>query len=250
MIQSFRQSVLRACFFLAVLFSAEAALAEPKIPQLTQRVMDQAGMLSPGAKQELEARLTAYEKQTGHQFVLLTIQSLEGLPIENYSLKLVEAWKLGDKKRDDGLLLLIAKKERKMRIEVGYGLEGAVPDATAAQVIRYKLEPAFQAGQYEPGIFAAFEVLMQKASGEAVQIAPKNASGSQEGSGGISLFALLFGLGLIALGMFRPSLLGSIALGMMMGGRRGGRFGGGGFGGGGFSGGGGGFGGGGASGGW
>lgn len=237
--------MLRVVLFLALCIATESAFAEPKIPRLTKRVMDQAAMLSPGARQQLESQLTAYENQTGHQFVLLTVPSLEGLPIENYSLKVVEAWKLGDKKRDDGLLLLIAKQDRKMRIEVGYGLEGAVPDATAAQVIRYKLEPAFKAGQFEQGIFSAFEVLMQKASGEAVQIAPKNASHSEEGSGGVSLFALLFGLGLLALGMFRPSLLGGIALGMMMGGRRGGGFGGGGFGGGG-----GGFGGGGASGGW
>lgn len=247
----FRLTAFRAFLFLALFLATEAAFAEPKIPQLTQRVMDQAGMLSAGSRQKLEAQLTAYEEQTGHQFVLLTIPSLEGLPIENYSLKVVESWKLGDKTRDDGLLLLIAKEDRKVRIEVGYGLEGAVPDATAAQVIRYKLEPAFKAGQFEQGIFAAFEVLMQKASGEAVQIGPKKGSGSEEGSGGISLFALLFGIGLLVLGMFRPSLLGGIALGMMMGGagRRGG-FGGGGFGGGGFGGGGGGFGGGGASGGW
>jgi uncharacterized protein len=239
-------------FFLSVfLGAANAAEAAPPIPQLKERVTDQAGMLSESSRRQLEANLASYERQTGHQFALLTIESLDGHPIEDYSIKVVEAWKLGDKKRDDGLLLLIAKNDRKMRIEVGYGLEGALPDAIAAQVIRHQIEPAFRAGQFEQGIFSAFDVLMKRAAGEAVRVGPDREAHPEEGSGGISLLALLFGLGLLALGIFRPSLLGSIALGMLLGGsgRRGG-MGGGGFGGRGFGGGGGGFGGGGASGGW
>jgi len=239
----------------ALLVWALPASAEPAIPKLTQHVTDQAHVLSPDAAERLEQQLTDYERATGHQFALLTLASLDGTPIEDYSIRVAEAWRLGDAKRDDGLILIVAQADRKMRIEVGYGLEGAVPDALAARVIRHQLTPAFRQGNFDAGITQAFDTLMKAAKGEAVRVGPPP-DREKKGSRLTSLLPVLFWVGLLAI-----SVLGGFGRrrrgGIFIGGFGGGGFGGGsshrggGFGGGGFSGGGGGgFGGGGASGSW
>jgi uncharacterized protein len=230
-----------------------AALAQPAIPDLKSRVTDEAGLLPGPRKSELESKLLSYEKATGHQFALLTIPSLEGESIEDFSLKVAEKWKLGDKKRDDGLLMIIAQAERKVRIEVGYGLEGAVPDAIAARVIRETIVPAFRAGDFDGGIERAFEMLMKAAAGES--LGPPQKPAREKGLPRflpflVMLIFLIFLAGGRGGGGMSGFLIGSM-MGSALGGRRsGGRGFGGGFGGGGFGGGGGGFGGGGASGGW
>lgn len=246
----FQRLVLFASTLLAATLTTITLRAQPPIPELTAHVMDQAGILSDSARTKLEQQLSAYEKQTGHQFALLTIASLEGVPIEDYSIRVAERWKLGDEKRDDGLILVIAKQEKKMRIEVGYGLEGAVPDAIAARVIRHQLRPQFREGNFDAGVLQAFDTLMKAAQGEAVRIGPPKQE--ERGSGGVSLVPIAFWILIMLLVFARGGggFLGGMMLGSMLGGR-GGRGGGGGGGfGGGFSGGGGGFGGGGASGGW
>src|SRR6185436_3359338 len=110
---------------------------------------DIAEMLSPTAEQQLEQKLSAYENNSQHQFALLTIDSLEGDALEDFSIRTVEAWKLGKKGKDDGLLLLVVERDRKLRIEVGYGLEGDITDAVSARVIRNVLGPALRAGTAE-----------------------------------------------------------------------------------------------------
>jgi uncharacterized protein len=130
-------------------------------------VNDQANLLTASERSALEGKLAAYEQKTGQQFALLTVSTLDGQPIEDFGIKVADKWKLGDKKRDDGLILIVVPQDRKMRIEVGYGLEGDVPDAIAARVIREVLTPAFRQGQFAAGIDNAFSVLMQAASGEA-----------------------------------------------------------------------------------
>jgi len=225
------------------------------IPQLTGRVNDNASLLSSAEARQLEARLEAFEAKTGHQYALLTVPSLDGAPIEEYALKVAEAWRLGDKKRDDGLLLIIAQNDRKMRIEVGYGLEGEVPDAVASRVIREVLRPAFQRGQFSYGIQAAFDVLINAAGGDG-QAAPEPPRRAQrQKSGGLPIGLFVVVLVFLALSMFGGGGRGGRRRGgffiLPMGGFGGGGGGGGGWGGGGgFSGGGGGFGGGGASGDW
>lgn len=218
--------------------------AEPVIPALSQRVTDQANILSPSEQQQLEAKLQAYEESTGHQFAVLTLPSLEGLPVEDFSIRVVEKWKLGDEKRDDGLLLLVALEDRVMRIEVGHGLEGAIPDALAARIIRHQLTPAFREGQFYQGLDAALSSLMKAAEGEAVQVGPKQTESSRNHWHSLIFFLVLL---LLFSGRGRgsgvPIILGAGGLGGMGGGRGGGGFGG-------FSGGGGSFGGGGASGRW
>lgn len=256
-----RVAVWALALLLVCLVGASPAAARD-VPPLSGRVSDTADMLSPDAEAALERKLESYEQASKHQFALLTIESLEGDALEDFSIRVVEAWKLGSKGKDDGLLLLIVQKERKLRIEVGYGLEGDVTDAFSARVIRNVLTPALRAGNAEQGINQAFDVLMQKASGGAV---PESATAApkQKRRGGSPLGFIA--LALVLLPFLVPLLLGRRGraapwvvggLGGLGGGyRSGGGFGGysgGGFGGGGggFSGGGGGFGGGGSSGSW
>jgi uncharacterized protein len=225
---------------------APSASAETPLPELSARVTDTAGVLSPKVARSLEERLTRYEREPGHQFAFVSIPSLGGAPIEDFSIRLAEKWHLGDKQRDDGLILLVAKSDRQMRIEVGYGLEGAVPDALAARIIRNQLRPAFRAGQFDQGVTQAFELLMRAARGESVRVGPPKKSPPNW----LSIDNLL---------RVAPFVLFIVLFLFSRWGRRGGGWlyygggysrGGGGFSGGGFSGGGGGFGGGGASGGW
>ncbi len=249
-----------ACVALAVAFAAVGARALD-VPELSARVNDYAGLLDPAHQTALESKLATYEQATGHQFALLTVPSLEGDPIEDFSIRVVEKWKLGAKGRDDGLLMIVAPNDRKVRIEVGYGLEGEITDAFSAGVIREVLAPAFRAGRYDDGIDRAFDLLMAKGRGIAVGLPRQPASERFA-----SVFPLLvFGFVgiLILISIFRggggPGMRrrrgGFVFLPGGFGGRGGGfggGFGGGGFGGGGggFGGGGGGFGGGGASGDW
>jgi len=164
------------------------------VPSLDGRVNDHAGLLPHDRAQDLEQRLADYEQKTGHQFVLLTIDSLEGDPLEDFSMRTVEKWKLGRKKVDDGLLLLIAKKERKVRIEVGYGLEGSITDADSSRIIRHVIAPAFRANDYAGGIELAFAALMNADLGERSDSVPPTTA-----SRGSPLFYLLF--------IMAPSLL-------------------------------------------
>lgn len=138
-----------------------------EVPPLEGRVNDHAGLLSPAVKQQLTERLAAHEQATGTQLAILTIASLEGTPIEDYSIRVVEAWKLGKKGQDNGVLILVAKNDRKMRIEVGYGLEGTLPDITAGRIVRDIMAPRFRQGDYEGGIVRSVEAVIGKTGGEA-----------------------------------------------------------------------------------
>ncbi|HEV8550979.1 MAG TPA: TPM domain-containing protein [Polyangiaceae bacterium] len=249
-----------------VLLFAAAPAAALEVPSLEGRVNDHAQLIEPARAGTIERRLAEYEQTTGHQFVVLTIDSLEGDPLEDFSLRTVEKWKLGHKKADDGLLLLVVKKERKVRIEVGYGLEGNVTDAVSSRVIRNVITPAFREGNYGAGIDRALTALMQadtgKPSGGDTSGAAPDAGGQTDGRRGGSPFLIFLLLPLIIVFLI-IRWLGGGGGGGGYGGYRGyGGYGGwgtgagmgggswGGGGGGGFSGGGGGFGGGGASGSW
>lgn len=223
-----------------------------EVPSLAARINDRAGVLSSDREAELERRLEAYERATGHQLAVLTLPSLEGEPLEDYTMRVVEAWKLGRKDRDDGILLLVANQDRKVRIEVGYGLEGDLPDATAGRIVREIIAPAFRRGDYDAGISGAVDAIIGATGGDGTPLPPpapvrERRSPELGPFGLLLLFAVLFLFG----GGFGGGRRRSRSLGaapMFFGGLGGSR---GGFsGGGGFRGGGGGFGGGGASGSW
>lgn len=220
--------LLRALFVLLLALPRVASALD--VPPLQAHVNDTAGMLSAGERAELEQKLVEYEHKTGRQFALLTIDSLDGDALESFSIRVVEAWKLGQKGKDSGLLLLVVQKERKLRVEVGYGLEGTVTDAFSAQLIRNVVVPAMRAGRAAVGLTQAFDLLMRQAAGEDVA-APEGPADT--GSNGRSRSPF----GWIVLLLFLSPVLIPLFLSSRRGG--GGRWGGGGWGGGGFGGGGG-----------
>jgi len=224
-------------------------------------VVDLAGIIGPHTKIEINRYLSELEQKTTAQMAVLTIKSLEGQTIEEFSLFIAhDKWKLGQKDKDNGVLLVVALKERKYRIEVGYGLEGALPDSLVGGFGRSILTPYFKKRQYSEGVMAAVVAIANEIAdnaGVTITGLPKGKTAVKKSrsSGFISkLFSLGFFLILFFVFIRRPRSFLTLFLLSSMGGRRGpwggssGGFGGGGFGG--FSGGGGGCGGGGASGGW
>lgn len=199
-----RVVVLARALVAFVALVAGAAEARP-VPSLTRRVTDQTGVLGASRARELEERLAAYEQRTGHQFAVLIIPGLEGEVLEQYSVKVAEQWRLGDKRRDDGLLLLVAMEDRAIRIEAGYGLEGAVTDALSSRIIRDIMVPRFQAGDPAGGIDAGIEALMRAAEGESIGPAPTRPGAGPSGSPGrTSFWPFVLVIFFVMLGVPRP----------------------------------------------
>jgi uncharacterized protein len=178
------------------------------VPALRARVNDDAGLLSAAQRQELEARLAAFEAQTSHQVVVLTVPSLEGEAIESFALRVVEQWKIGHTGLDNGALILVASGDRRARIEVGYGLEGVIPDAIASRIIRDVMIPSFRAGAMGEGIVRGADAVMAAARGEEIPAArrPAGDRGVAEGQDplGMALFFAFFG-GMIGAAIGRRS---------------------------------------------
>jgi len=243
--------IVARCAFLVCLLCLPGAVLSLEVPPHEGYVNDHANILSEREKGGLESILRRFEAETTNQVVLLVIPSLEGDSLEDFSIRVAESWTPGPKDRDNGVIFLVAVEDRKARIEVGYGLEGALTDAQSGQILRNLVFPAFRQGAYSSGIQAGVVGILQAIQGEfpsqaARQMAPTRQARTK--ASGL-LLPLLFFLLMFSRGG-RFFLLGGL-LGGMWGGRGGG-MGRGGLGGGfgGFSGGGGGFGGGGASGSW
>lgn len=149
---------------LCLLIGVSAALAA--VPKPSGYVTDEAGLLTAQQIASLNQTLSEYELRTSNQIVILTVKSLEGRDIESYSMAVAEAWKPGQKGKDNGAILVIAPAERKMRIEVGYGLEGVLTDARSAQIIRNILAPHFRTGDYYGGIVGAVTSMEAAIGGE------------------------------------------------------------------------------------
>ena len=165
----------------ATLFIASGARAQT-FPKFTALVVDDAHILAPEQVAALDAKLTALQQQTGHQLVVATIGDLQGYPIEDYSYQLGRAWGVGAKQKNDGLLLVIAPKDRKMRIEAGPGLQGTVTDALSSVIINTQIAPKFKAGDYAGGINAGIDqlaTLIQLPPEEAQKLAAQAAAQSQ-----------------------------------------------------------------------
>jgi uncharacterized protein len=153
-----------AALSLLLLAAGAAAL---DVPFLSGRVNDEARLLDAGSASALESSLKDYETRTGRQIAVLTIPSLAGEDLEGYSLKVARTWKLGRKGKDDGVLILVARDDHKIRIEVGYGLEGALPDALAGRIIREGMVPRFRAGAFAAGIQEGAEAVIAALDGRA-----------------------------------------------------------------------------------
>jgi len=156
-------------FLLAALaLAVPAAAAEKEVPFLSGRVVDEAGIVPPEARARIEQKLVAYEAETGHQVAVLTVPSLEGEAIDDYSLRVAEAWQLGREGVDDGVLFLVAPEDRRMRIEVGYGLEPVLTDLESSVILDSIVAPKFRAGDYGGGIEAGVDAIVASLRGEEV----------------------------------------------------------------------------------
>ena len=156
------------------------AQAEVAVPPLTARVTDLTGTLTAEQKSTLEQRLAAFEASKGSQIAVLMLPSTKPEDIAQYSIRVAEAWKIGRKGTDDGLILVVAKEDRRLRIEVGYGLEGAIPDAVSKRVISDTITPRFKADDYYGGISAGVDQLIKLVEGE--KLPPPSGSPSTPGS--------------------------------------------------------------------
>jgi uncharacterized protein len=185
---------LKILGFLVFLTSAEfnSAYAEQKIPQLISPVTDLTGTLSPPQKQGLEQKLLQFESSKGSQLAILIVPTTQPESIEQYAFRAAEQWKLGRKGIDDGVLFLIAKNDRKLRIEVGYGLEGAIPDAIAKRVISEIISPHFKAGDFYGGVSAGTQQLTKLINGESLPPPPSQSYKNQQSTIEELLFILFF----------------------------------------------------------
>ncbi|AZF41537.1 hypothetical protein C4J87_1362 [Pseudomonas sp. R1-43-08] len=244
-----------ALWLLACVGVAQAALT---FPALTGRVVDNAQMIDPAVREQLTQQLQALEQTSGDQIVVVTVPDLQGVPIEDYGYQLGRQWGIGQKGKDNGALLIVARDERKLRIEVGYGLEGVLTDAQSWVIINQVIAPKFKAGNFSQGISDGVAAMIQVVGGEPLAVPARVAdpwSAPKDNPAlSIGFFILLIGVLWLCHRMGLP--VGTILLVILSligrggGGGGGGGGGSGGGGGGGFRGGGGGFGGGGASGGW
>lgn len=160
--------IARGLLMAAVAFVSFGAVAEVAVPPLTARVTDQTGTLTPGQLLELEQTLQAFESKKGAQIAVLMVPSTQPEAIEQYSLRVVEQWKLGRKRTDDGALLIIAKDDRALRIEVGYGLEGVLTDATSKRIISEVIVPRFKVGDFYGGVRDGVQSMQAVIEGEAL----------------------------------------------------------------------------------
>lgn len=211
-------NLARGLFF--ALFFIHAVYAEITVPPLTSHVADLTGTLDIAQTQTLEARLAEFENAKGAQLAVLMLPTTQPETIEQYSLRVVEQWKLGRKKIDDGALLIIAKDDRKMRIEVGYGLEGVLNDATAKRIIAEVITPPFKQGNFAGGIEAGLQAMMQVVGGELLP-PPVAQSRNKSAPNFETMIVLTFVLVVVVGGVLR-TMLGRLPAAGLVGGIAGG----------------------------
>lgn len=198
------RSAARALLLAFVFFSALGVGAQPAVPPLTGHVIDLTGTLNAEQKASLEQTLTAFEASKGSQLAVLMIPSTAPEAIEQYALRVAEQWKLGRKKVDDGVILVVAKEDRALRIEVGYGLEGALNDATSKRIISEIILPRFKQQDFYGGIGAGVGQIIRVIEGEPLPQARTASAGS---IGDISQYApVVFILAVVVGGVLRAAL--------------------------------------------
>lgn len=205
------QQVMLLFILITVAFSAQAELVA--IPPLTNQITDLTQTLTAEQSAQLSEKLATFEGQKGSQIAVLIVPSTQPEDIAQYSIRVVEAWKIGREKQDDGVLILVAKNDKKMRIEVGYGLEGAIPDLIAKQIISEVMSPSFKQGDFYGGINNAIDTILKLIDGEQLS-APleQNASTNLE-----NMLPLLLIGGLVFGGILR-SIFGEFLGGTFTGG--------------------------------
>jgi len=157
----------RLALFVCACLAALAALAAD-VPYLSGRVVDNAEILGAETKRKLTEQLKAHETETTHQIAVLTVRSLEGESVESYAEQVFNTWKLGQKGKDNGVLVLVAPTERRMRIEVGYGLEGTLTDVAASRIVRNVMTPRFKEGNFDAGVTEGVQAVIGQLTGTEV----------------------------------------------------------------------------------
>lgn len=205
----------RALLVALALGASLSVAAQPvAVPPLTARVTDQTATLTPGQVAALESKLQAFEAEKGSQLAVLIVPTTGEEPIEQYSLRVVEQWKLGRKNVDDGALLIVAKNDRSLRIEVGYGLEGALNDATAKRIISEIIVPRFSQGDFYGGIDSGIDRMIGVVSGEPLPAPERAASG---GAGEFSQLMPVVVLLVFVLGGVLRAFLGRLPAALLTG---------------------------------
>lgn len=206
----------RALLLMLCLFVAPAQAA-PQFPALTGRVVDNAGLLPASGEQALDTLLAQHERETGNQVVVVTVEDLQGYAIEDFGYQLGREWGIGQAQRDNGALLIVAPKERKVRIEVGYGLEGALTDAVAHNIIQTVILPRFRRDDYAGGIRAGVDAMLAAIAGTYEPL-PETRRGERDRGG--DFFSLVI-LGMLAgqffVGAFKSRLAAAGVLGGVTG---------------------------------
>jgi uncharacterized protein len=191
--------------------------ADVAVPPLEARVTDLTQTLDAGQRQALEAQLAALERDKGSQVAVLIVPTTQPETIEQYSIRVVDRWKLGRKDQDDGVLLIVAKNDRDLRIEVGQGLEGAIPDAVANRIVEETIVPRLHDGDFAGGISAGVARIDALVRGEALpEPMPYRNSGRHTGAPPNAVIFILFAL--FAIGQFLRALLGALIGGLCVGG--------------------------------
>jgi uncharacterized protein len=185
---------LFCCLGLFLLGNQAVAL---EVPPLTARVNDTAAMFSPQAVSQAETVLKQFENTDSTQIVVLTVPSLDGDLLEDYSMRVVEAWKIGQKGLDNGALLLITRDDRRLRIEVGYGLEGSLTDLTAGRIIGQIIVPQFKSGDFDAGLVDGVQAMIQAVRGEFTASEAPSAKQQGEDPAGL-IFLMIFVFSFIA----------------------------------------------------
>ncbi len=206
----------RALLLALALGWAALAWALVPVPPLTGHVTDQTGTLTAAQRAELEQQLTAFEARKGSQLAVLLVPTTAPEPVETYALRVAEQWKLGRKKIDDGAILVVAKDDRALRIEVGYGLEGALNDATAKRIISEVILPRFAQQDMAGGIAAGMAQMMRVVDGEPLP-APAQRRGTQQG-GDLGQYAPVLFIVALAVGGVLRSMLGRLPGAVVTGG--------------------------------
>ncbi len=187
---------MRKIFLSLILLAVTVSASALDVPQLTGRVNDYAAMLTPEAKASIESKLANLERSDSTQIAVLTIPSLEGDALEDFSIRVAEKWKIGQKKIDNGAILLIVKNDRKIRIEVGRGLEGKLTDLKSRRVISEHIRPKFKAGDFPGGIDAGVDALISIVKGEFqssdAPAGDKGKSSDSSGNGFMFIMILIF----------------------------------------------------------
>ncbi len=186
-------------FFILLFCCVPLAAYGLDVPKLQGYVNDYAGMISPSAKSKIEEGLKAFEQSDSTQVVILTIPSLEGENLEEFSIKVAEAWKIGQQLKDNGIILLVSKQERKVRIEVGRGLEGRLTDLMAGRIIDQVIKPRFKQGDFDGGFIAGASALIAATRGE-FKAAERPIQRRQKGFPPFLTFLLFLGIFVLIIG--------------------------------------------------